>query len=733
MLLPLSAIRDIDRIEDFETKVHEAAKLYAEAGIKVVPLRPGTKILPDRRTGVNYQSCSDKVKTMDRWFGQGGKYRGWNIGIVCGSEDGVFAVDLDLHGRANGLETWDELTKGKSLTCPVQQTPTGGKHLLLKWQPNLTSSSGKLGPGVDTRGGDGIPRSHIVAWPSVTPDGQYEWVTGGEVPTTPQWVTDAMGVPWGRGGKGRGNEEMGENDEETQYTLTQIAAMLDHIDPDVLSYEEWLFVGQAINSQHPDEDGVNLWDTWSAQGERYVEGECRKRWPGFNPSGTIRIGSLIYFAKQGGYNPSADPARSGDFDELVQRMNEDNAVLLTGGKIRIVHRDKNGGIHVLGTQDFNTLFFNRKVTLPGVGKKAPQVTTEANVWMAHEDRRECVNGMGFFPDQGLWHNGYVNLWQGWGVEPADGTWAMFDNHIKNVICSGDEELYTFVLDWCADLLQDPMEPKGTAIVLHGKEGTGKGTFAYMLGQVIGRKHYKHVTNERHLTGNFNYHLMDGLLIFADEVIYGGDKRHAGILKSLVTEKELVCERKGIDSFMYENRARLVVASNEDWFIPAGPESRRWLVLDVSDSYANDRHYFDLMYKQMLEENGCAAMMKDLLERKITSNLNKAPETKALEAQRAIYRSTGDAVDIWMDECIGKADLGVRDTSGMGGWPDDVDRQELFEAFMIWVKDRKIRTKGVAHFYRKVETYGFVKHRPRSEGIRKWRYKVPPHSAFSVES
>ena len=264
-----------------------------------------------------------------------------------------------------------------------------------------------------------------------------------------------------------------------------------------------------------------------------------------------------------------------------------------------------------------------------------------------------------------------------------------------------------------------------AVILHGKEGTGKGTFCDMIGRIVGKAHYKHVTNPRHLVGNFNYHLMDGLLVFADEVVYGGDRQTAGVLKALVTEKYLVCERKGIDSFMYENRLRLVVASNEDWFIPAGPESRRWLVLDVNDKYASDRRYFDALYSQMLDEGGLEAMMFDLQARKIKANLTKAIETKALEAQRAIFKSTGDAVDIWMDECIGKQDLGMPD-SGEGGWPDDCDRMELYEAFNRWAKDTKIRTKGVAHFYRKVESYGFIKHRPRTEGVRKWRYKVPPH-------
>lgn len=719
----MNEIREIDRIEDFNTKMWRAARLYAEHDIPVVPLRANSKILPERKTGINYFSGSTKPKTMDKWYGPNGRYEGWNIGIVCGKE--VFVIDLDLHGRENGIENWAELLKDRELNCPVQQTPTGGQHLILQWRENLTSSSGKLARGVDTRGGDGSPRSHVVCWPSVTEDGAYSWKTGGEVPVTPEWISDEMGVPWSAKA-GRGNEEVGQADEEYKYELHQVAAMLDHIDPNVLSYEEWLFVGQAINSQHMDKDGLDLWDSWSAGGERYIQGECKKRWPGFNPAGTIRIGSLIYFAKQGGYDTTADPARSGDFDEIIERMNEDNAVLLTGGKVRIVHRSKDSGIHIMGTQDFNTLMYNKVVTIPKTRR-----TTEADIWMGHVDRRECIRGMGFFPDEPLWHDGYVNLWQGWGVEPKEGSWGMFDMHIKDVICAGDEELYNFVLDWVADIIQDPMEPKGTAVVLHGREGTGKGTFCEMVGKIVGRAHYKHVTNERHLTGNFNYHLMDALLVFADEVVYGGSRSTAGILKSMVTERQLVCERKGVDSFMYENRVRLVVASNEDWFIPAGPESRRWLVLDVSDKHASDKQYFDALYHQMFDNGGLEAMMFDLQARKIKSNLTKAIVTEALEGQRAIYKATGDATDIWMDECIGKQDLGIPDVKGQGGWPDDCDRQALYEAFNTWAKAMKIRTKGVVHFYRKVETYGFVKHRPRTEGVRKWRYKIPPLDKFST--
>lgn len=733
MLLPLNLIKEIERIEDFEIKIHEAAKLYAEAGIHVVPLRPNSKILPDKSTGINYQSCSNKPKTMDKWFGPNGKFRGWNIGIVCGREGGVFAVDLDLHGRANGLETWQELLGDRDLYCPVQQTPTGGQHLLLRWQKNLTSSSGKLGPGVDTRGGDGTPRSHIVAFPSRTADGEYSWIEGGEIPGTPDWITDKMGVPW-QGSAGRGNDNVTQKDVEHEYPLSAFAAMVTAIDPDECSYEEWLWVGQAINSQHPDKQGLKLWDEWSATGKRYERGECEKRWVGFNPAGPIRVGTLIWLAKLHGYDPLDDEIAAGSYKAIVERMNQDNAVVLIGGKVRILHRDENGGLHIMGTQDANTLFYNKKVKTPGDGK----IRTIFDIWMGEEGRRECVNGMGFFPGEDLWYKGYVNLWQGWGYEPEPGDWSRFNDHIKDVLCNGDSELHTFILDWCADILQNPMDPKGTAIVLRGDEGTGKGTFAYVLGQIVGHKHYKHVTNERHLTGNFNYHLMDGLLIFADEVTYGGDKKHAGVLKALVTEKELICERKGLDSFMFENRSRLVVASNNDWVIPAGTNSRRWLVLEVPTDRASDKPYFDAIYKQMIEDGGCSAMMHDLLKREITSNLTRAPETEGLHYQREMSRTSNDPVDAWFDECKGMRSFFISsDREAVAEdlkWPEEIERTELFRQFMKWAKEGKHRTKGVTHFYKKVESYGFISYRPRlDDGSRPYRFKVPPYERFEPKS
>ena len=73
----------------------------------------------------------------------------------------------------------------------------------------------------------------------------------------------------------------------------------------------------------------------------------------------------------------------------------------------------------------------------------------------------------------------------------------------------------------------------------------------------------------------------------------GDKAGEGALKHLVTDEELLIEGKHRDAFMVRNLSRLIIASNEKWVVPAGIRARRWCVLDVADTHANDRAYFGL--------------------------------------------------------------------------------------------------------------------------------------------
>src|SRR5262245_19880970 len=98
------------------------------------------------------------------------------------------------------------------------------------------------------------------------------------------------------------------------------------------------------------------------------------------------------------------------------------------------------------------------------------------------------------------------------------------DHILNNICAGHQELSDWLLNWMALGVQKPGDPIGTAPVLHGLPGTGKGFLAHAYGRLWGR-HYTTVTHQSHVSGRFNAHLFGKRFVFIDEGTFDGGRPH----------------------------------------------------------------------------------------------------------------------------------------------------------------------------------------------------------------
>ena len=57
------------------------------------------------------------------------------------------------------------------------------------------------------------------------------------------------------------------------------------------------------------------------------------------------------------------------------------------------------------------------------------------------------------------------------------------------------------------------------------------------------------------------------------------------------------EVKQLDPITTRNISRFIIASNEDWVVPAGLKARRWAVLDVAGTHKEDRAYFAAIEKE----------------------------------------------------------------------------------------------------------------------------------------
>jgi hypothetical protein len=324
-------------------------------------------------------------------------------------------------------------------------------------------------------------------------------------------------------------------------------------------------------------------------------------------------------------------------NERLAEMNEKFCIVPFGGKAVILMFEEVERPHGSGKRhratffqagDFKLLFDNQKVK-PG-GKLGL-----ASWWLSHKDRRQYA-GVTFRPGQGPVINGQMNLWRGWGVEPKAGDWSLMHRHVVEVLAGGNESYANYILNWTAWGLQNPGRMAEVALVFKGKKGVGKGAYVRALLDIFGQ-HGLHISSMKQLTGQFNAHLMDCALLFADEAYWPGDKSAEGTLKHIITEPQIAIEKKRYDITSADNVLKLIMAGNEDWQVPASMDERRYAVFEVSSTYAGNREYFVPLFKQTFEDGGLQAMMFDLLHRDLGDWHPRydVPQTAALQEQKGL--------------------------------------------------------------------------------------------------
>jgi hypothetical protein len=254
-------------------------------------------------------------------------------------------------------------------------------------------------------------------------------------------------------------------------------------------------------------------------------------------------------------------------------------------------------------QDFRNYYLNRYID---VGDDKVSI---GKWWLAHRDRRQ-YRGVVFVPAGQPIIDGRLNLWRGWGVEPGRGDWSLLREHIHEVLAARDDDLDVYIFHWLAWTVQHPAEQAEVALVFLGGIGTGKGTLGKAMCRIFGQ-HARHLSSPEHLTGRFNAHLRQCCFLFGDECYGPKDKSAEGTLKRLITEPTLQIEAKGRDIIEEPNRLHVMLASNHEWVIPAGPQERRYAVQEVADTHQQDPNWFGPIYEEM-RSGGLEAMLFDLL-------------------------------------------------------------------------------------------------------------------------
>ena len=315
-------------------------------------------------------------------------------------------------------------------------------------------------------------------------------------------------------------------------------------------------------------------------------------------------------------------------DGVLEEVKKIIRFVRTGTTPRFVYksaRDKGGhGVEVMPYDDVKKLLST--VELQGLPKiKVGGQMKPMNLWqLVDKNKRELrVNRLCFNshdPDA-------FNTFSGYKYQPLEdydeSLIQLHLQHWKNILCSGNDDQYTYMINWCARLLKFPDERNRTGLVLLSKQGTGKNTFfTDHLVNIIGDVYACYESNANNIFGEFNKKIENKHLVICNEMVDAENAaRRQSInydrLKSTMNDPTISIRVMRTDAYDVDNVFNLIVVSNNGMPFRIDDEDRRLVFLDVSNKYAalkdstdvrNDpeaqklakerKAYFDALVKEM---------------------------------------------------------------------------------------------------------------------------------------
>ncbi len=687
--------------------VREAAKVYIQHGLAVVPDKPKSK-QPAINNWLNAKIALEEVSSVF--------HEDSNISILLGKPSGgLVCVDID-DPVALQLTAYLPHTP-----CVHGRSGMPNSHYWYVVEEHTADSMQFKHPGGGVLAEILGNKRKVTSPPSVHESGEKIVWTGDGAPAHTMYIAvkGAVGIMCAATLLAKSWPSKGSRN----HAALALAGMLLKNDMDVEQSEQFVRrVTKAANDEESEARVACVKPTWAKieKGDPIVAMSDLAKLVG-QPI-VERVKQFLNFKGAIGL------ADSVTLEGELNAMNERHAVIQLGGTAAILNEEFDptfGRIRATFSKpvDLRLRYQNRKFAVPDPLTGDLVLRTLADIWLDLPGRRQYL-GIEFNPQTTT--PGYWNRFRGFAVAPKEGDCGLFLAHIKNVICAGNEQHYAYVLRWMAHTIQKPEERPETALVLRGKQGVGKGVFVDHFGALIGQQHYLTVYKDGQITGRFNSHLMDVLLVHLNEATWGGHKDAAGTLKGLITDPTTPIEAKGKDIFQVKNYVRVIVASNETWVLPLDLDDRRFLVLEVADSHKEDHSYFEKLVTLMNSGGGLEALMFHLKTLDLTGfDIRKVPASA--HAFDLKLQSAEPHVQWWFQK--------LKD-SHTEGWPLQVAKAHIHEEYREWCSKMKMHHPLTLELFARqlkklVPTLASVKLTQSNPiipgGVRVSCFKLPPLS------
>ena len=251
-------------------------------------------------------------------------------------------------------------------------------------------------------------------------------------------------------------------------------------------------------------------------------------------------------------------------------------------------------------------------------------TSFIDTWCRDETIRK-YDRIDFYPNKNECPVNHYNFFKGFKAEKYEP--INDDKTIKELIKPIISHLkviaqdnYEFLIKYFAFILKYPSKKTNVNIIVAGKDGTGKSIiFDYFRNMILGDELSSQTDDTEDIFSRFSNIYVNKLFLQIDEICSDDfKKKKAEKLKNITVSKTIKYEKKGIDSITVNNYVNMVMTTNNDFTIPISQTDRRNVFFKCSDTYLQNKEYFNKLSLEFKREEVARAFYEYLMNYDISS-------------------------------------------------------------------------------------------------------------------
>lgn len=236
----------------------------------------------------------------------------------------------------------------------------------------------------------------------------------------------------------------------------------------------------------------------------------------------------------------------------------------------------------------------------------------------------------------------INLWVDDGALMQDGDVQPFLDHLEYLL--PDVEARLHLLRWMAFTVQRPAQRVKHALVLSGKQGTGKSYMARVMKQIHGPSNVHEVSVEE-LHGQFTAWIEGKQVVLIEELMAGGRLELANKLKPILTQEVIRINEKHRRVYQVRNLASFFCTTNHEDPIYVEEGDRRWWFYRSPAEPRSPEYYFAL--EQWTAEN--AGAIKGYLSKVDLNGFNPNAAPPITKDKERLIRASLPPVEWFLKE------------------------------------------------------------------------------------